>query len=282
MTATLIIAAALVFAALFMTAPSLSPARRRRLAPFEATLIAHRGLFDNGSDAPENTLPAIRAAAEAGFGLEIDVRLTKDGRLVVAHDPDLRRIAGSKRRISDMTADELASASVFGSGQGVPLFSDAMAAAGRAPLIVEIKAEGLARERAVCRAAARLLAAYPGSCCVQAFSPTALLWFRLHRPDMLRGQLSMNYFTPARRKKKSGRPGAVGGFMLGSLLFNFISRPDYVAYDFRDRKTPALWLQRRLYKTALAAWTLKSRPQLAEAAESGFDILIFDGFDPEL
>ncbi len=281
MTAALITAAAVILAALFMTAPSLSPSRKRRLAPFESTLIAHRGLFDNGSDSPENTLPAIRAAAEAGFGLEIDVRLTKDGRLVVAHDPDLKRIAGIKRKVSGMTADELSAISVFGSNQGVPLFADAMEAAGRAPLIVEIKAENLAGERAVCRAAARQLSSYPGPCCVQAFSPTALLWFRLHRPDMLRGQLSMDYFTPSRRKKRGGRPNAVNGFMLGSLLYNFLSRPDYVAYDFRDRKSAALGLQRRLYKTALAAWTLKSRPQLAEAAKDGFSILIFDGFDPE-
>ena len=68
----------------------------RRGAPgwrrLPGTLYAHRGL--HGPGVPENSLPAFRAAAAAGYGAELDVHLTADGRLVVFHDGDLTRMCG--------------------------------------------------------------------------------------------------------------------------------------------------------------------------------------------
>lgn len=70
-------------------------------------IIAHRG---DSVHAPENTLAAFRRAVEAGAdGIEFDVRLTKDGEVVVFHDPSLNRIAGRKGKIVELTADELRS-----------------------------------------------------------------------------------------------------------------------------------------------------------------------------
>ena len=57
---------------------------------------AHRGL--HGPGAPENSLAAFRRAAEAGYGAELDVHLTRDGRLAVIHDGDLRRIDSPKKK----------------------------------------------------------------------------------------------------------------------------------------------------------------------------------------
>ena len=54
------------------------------------TPFAHRGLHDN-REVPENTLLAIREAHEQGFGSELDVWLTDDNRLIVHHDPTLKR-----------------------------------------------------------------------------------------------------------------------------------------------------------------------------------------------
>lgn len=44
---------------------------------------AHRGLFDNDSDAPENSLAAFQKAVDAGYGMELDIQLTKDDKVVV-------------------------------------------------------------------------------------------------------------------------------------------------------------------------------------------------------
>ena len=55
---------------------------------------AHRGLHDLNAGRPENSLGAFRAAAEAGFGAELDVHLMADGALAVVHDSDLERVCG--------------------------------------------------------------------------------------------------------------------------------------------------------------------------------------------
>lgn len=73
-------------------------------------IIAHRGA---SHDAPENTLAAVRLAwAQAADAVEVDVHLTRDGRLAVIHDPDTRRTAGIDRIVADATLDELRSLDV--------------------------------------------------------------------------------------------------------------------------------------------------------------------------
>ena len=60
---------------------------------------AHRGLHNREKGVPENSLAAFRRAAEAGYGAELDVHLTRDGRLVVIHDGDLERMCGVPGRV---------------------------------------------------------------------------------------------------------------------------------------------------------------------------------------
>lgn len=68
-------------------------------------LYAHRGL--HGGDVPENSLAAFSRAVEAGYGIELDVQLTRDGFLVVHHDASLKRVCGADLRICDITFEEL-------------------------------------------------------------------------------------------------------------------------------------------------------------------------------
>ena len=59
-------------------------------APFKEWLYAHRGLHDNASDAPENSMRAFQKAVDAGYGVELDIQLTKDHVPVVFHDFTLK------------------------------------------------------------------------------------------------------------------------------------------------------------------------------------------------
>ena len=68
---------------LFMLAPG--RASRRQKAPFLDRNFAHRGLHTPNKTVPENSLEAFRLAAENGYGVELDVQLSKDGRVVVFH-----------------------------------------------------------------------------------------------------------------------------------------------------------------------------------------------------
>lgn len=67
-------------------------------------LLAHRGLL---RFAPENTLPAFEASLVLGFGLELDVRQTKDGHLVVIHDAELERTTSGKGLVAETTLKEI-------------------------------------------------------------------------------------------------------------------------------------------------------------------------------
>jgi glycerophosphoryl diester phosphodiesterase len=72
---------------------------------FATEIIAHRGA---SHDAPENTLAAMKLGyAQGADGGELDIHVTKDGKLVVLHDYDTKRVAGVDRKVADQTADEL-------------------------------------------------------------------------------------------------------------------------------------------------------------------------------
>jgi glycerophosphoryl diester phosphodiesterase len=68
-------------------------------------LVAHRGASARW---PEHSRAAILGAlVEGADALEVDLRLTADGTLVLAHDADLRRCCGDRRRVAELTAAEL-------------------------------------------------------------------------------------------------------------------------------------------------------------------------------
>ena len=98
-------AAACAGAFAFLIAPG--HATRAQKAPFLYRNYAHRGLHTEDGTVPENSLPAFRAAAEAGYAVEMDVHLTADDQLVVFHDDTLERMCGVPGVIDDFTLAEL-------------------------------------------------------------------------------------------------------------------------------------------------------------------------------
>ena len=66
---------------------------------------AHRGL--HGGDIPENSIAAFENAVKSGFGIELDIQLSRDGEVMVFHDYDLLRMTGDSRKLSELTKYEL-------------------------------------------------------------------------------------------------------------------------------------------------------------------------------
>lgn len=115
--------------------------------------IAHRGASANY---PENTLRAFVAAVEAGADMcEFDVRMTRDGEVVVIHDATVNRTTGGRGTVAEMdlaALKRLDAGARFGSsfrGERVPTLDEVAAAlGGRCAMDVELKASGL--ESGVC------------------------------------------------------------------------------------------------------------------------------------
>jgi glycerophosphoryl diester phosphodiesterase len=109
--------------------------------PIRVEITAHRGA---ASDAPENTVAAVREALALGADrVEVDAMLAADGVPMVFHDTDLRRLTGDRRRIADLTSAELATFDVglwFGpefAGERIPTLEallDAVTPADGGPL----------------------------------------------------------------------------------------------------------------------------------------------------
>ncbi|MFA5130581.1 MAG: glycerophosphodiester phosphodiesterase family protein [Patescibacteria group bacterium] len=88
-------------------------------------IFAHRGVSHKEAD--ENSLEAFCAAVNFGIdGIELDVRLTKDGIAVITHDKDLRRIAGDNRFVEDLTLEELQKITLR-KGSSIPALDDVTA-----------------------------------------------------------------------------------------------------------------------------------------------------------
>ena len=162
-----------LLAVLFLLAIMPRMGHRKPRKAFEGVYYAHRGLFDNGGDAPENSIKAFRRAADAGFGIEMDVQVTKDGIPVVFHDFTLERMCGEEGKVCDYSWQELRRFQLVESQEGIPLLEDVLKAVdGRVPLIVEIKVEWM--DLSVCPAADELLRGYQGLYCIESFNPLVL------------------------------------------------------------------------------------------------------------
>ncbi len=275
---------------LLMIMPRMTGRPDRR--PHLGVLYAHRGLHDNSSDAPENTMAAFQKAVDAGYGIECDVQLTKDGIPVIFHDFTLKRVARySDARLSqkdklnddgsfevpgkviDYTYDELQKFHIMNSNESIPKFEDFLRLVdGRVPLIVELKIE--LKDLRVCGKVDQMLRKYKGLYCIESFNPLGVLWYRLNNPGVMRGQLSDEFH----REDPSEFKGILY-FILTGLLLNFLAKPDFIAFNHKYPESASLWLNRHLYKCTTAAWTLKSQEQLDRAKEN-FDIYIFDSFIP--
>lgn len=247
--------------------------RRPDMKPFYKWMYAHRGLHDNETDAPENSLKAFEKAVDAGFGIELDIQLTKDGIPVVFHDYTLQRICGAEGKVMDYTYEELQQFLLCKSKERIPKLEEVLKlVSGKVPLIVEFKVEWL--DLSLCPMADELLKQYHGVYCMESFNPLAVWWYRKNRPEVVRGQLSQNFYRDGEYKGKLY-------FLLQHLLMNFICKPDFVAYNHRHHNMLSRRICRRLYGNTAVAWTIKSEQEL-QAAEKHFDLFIFDSFIPEI
>lgn len=146
--------------------------------------FAHRGLH-RAPAIVENTLTAFTAALELDCGIECDVRLTADDRIVVFHDTDTARIAGAARAIGESTLAELADLMV--GGHPIPVLEQMLAlVAGRVPLLVEVKVEA-GRVRRIVPALLRALEGYRGPVGIMSFDPRIAHLLKTYAPDIRRG-----------------------------------------------------------------------------------------------
>lgn len=242
------------------------------LKDLQGWAYAHRGLHKEG--VPENSMAAFKAALDHGYGVELDIHLLKDGNLAVIHDSLLNRTTGQAGCVEELTTEQLKDYTLEGTEETIPEFRDVLTLfEGKVPLIVELKPEN-GNQAALAEAACRMLESYKGVYCIESFDPRCIAWLKKNRPDVVRGQLSENFF------KGRNDLSEVLRFALTHNLLNFLSRPDFVAYNFSHRKDSfTTELCRRLWKCQGVAWTIRSQEDYDTAVAEGW-LPIFEGFEP--
>lgn len=254
------------------------PATGAGAAWLTSTLIAHRGIHNHDTGIYENTMPAFALAIAGGYAIELDVTMTKDHRLVVYHDKKLKRLLGLDKYLSEMNYDALARLKFPHSDEGIPLFEDVLGMVnGKVPLLIEIKNEGEAG--AMESMIYDVLKSYGGTYAIQSFNPYTVAWFRNNAPHVLRGQLSGSFAVSDDEVEFAGTTRLPGyqKYLLSNLLLNFISRPNFIAYEIKNTDMAKLESLKKL-GVPILGWTIKSAEDYQETKHV-FDNFIVESFE---
>ena len=220
---------------------------------------AHRGLYGNG--VPENSLRAFSLACEAGYGIELDVQLSLDGEVMVFHDDSLARMTGCDKLLCRTDASELQKLRLLDSEETIPTLQQVLETVnGRVPLLIELKGESTKCD--LCEKVASILREYRGPYCIESFNPVLLHNIQKYLPDAYLGQL----YTHVCRERKQYTPLYM---LLSIMAFNFLARPDFIAYHLPYRNSFAVKLTTRFYGAERFIWTIQTEMDLAEARALG-------------
>lgn len=254
----------------------IAPGEDSGMEKFKNRKYAHRGLHGTvGYDefAAENSLTAFQRAKEHGFGIELDLRLTKDKEVVIIHDGTLDRVTGSEGKVSELTLEQIRSKTLIGTTDRVPTLKEVIDLIdGAVPLLFEIKEEGM--DHTLSEKTAEILKDYNGEYMVESFSPFAFAAFKKQLPKIPRGFLAYKHTTNPKSRALKFR-------LIQRFTFNFLVRPAFIAMHVKTPKLFPMPVIAAIFKTPMIAWTVKSKEEEIEAYKNGFSGVIFEGYMPD-
>ncbi len=228
-------------------------------------LIAHRGFHDNDKNVPENSILAFKKAINNNYTIELDVHLTKDNKIVVFHDNNLKRVCGVKKVIEECTYKELLNYNLLNTKYKIPLLSEVLKLVdGKVGLLIEtkvIKHNGKLEEEL-----SKLLDNYNGSFAIQSFNIFSILWFKKNRKDYIRGLLSSDF-------KKRKDINSLKKNIAKTLILDILLKTDFISYDINA--LPNSYVKNKRKRKLILGWTVKSKKDY-EKAINYCDNLIVD------
>ncbi|BAF69622.1 glycerophosphodiester phosphodiesterase [Nitratiruptor sp. SB155-2] len=212
-------------------------------------IVAHRG---GGEESVENTIRGIEYALSIGVDIvEVDIRSTKDGRLILLHDPDLTRIAGIMKEVHDVDFDELQKYKVFGKEPIATLKEALQTVDGKCGLFLEIKEPSLTDK------VIQMVHAHDAKewIAIISFYEEVIEQTKKNDPEIVAGLV---YSRPPGKIKEAKAIGA--DFVL----------PHYkIATQKANRFAHALGLK-------VVAWTVNEESLMMECIEKGVDVIATD------
>lgn len=236
-------------------------ARRFALKDFA---YAHRGLWTKDG-LPENSLGSFRAAAEAGLGIEFDLRPSADGEVMVFHDAALERMTGAAGAFEALPAATLRGHRLNGGDEPVPSFEDLLSLwPQHLPMLAEMKIDGGTDPAAFARRVGARLMDWPGLAAAMSFSDIAV---RALPEGLMRGQL----IAPSAQYGEAYFDAYAEAAIADGI--------DYLAVHHTDAARAAAALERE--DMPFVVWTVRTQADLA-ALKPYQPALIFEHFSPAL
>lgn len=231
--------------------------------------IAHRGL--RNGDIPENSIKSFKKAMEKNYTIELDVQLTKDKKLVVFHDDNLKRMTNCDKKVKDVNYQDLKKLRLENTDEKIPTLKEVINLVdNKVPLLIEIKNSD--DVKSVCEATYNEMKNYKGRYAIQSFNPFALEYFKKKDEKILRGQLSGTL------KKDADNLKLYEKFLLKNLMLNFKSKPNFICYELDGINNLSVrLLQGRNYP--IISWTIENEEDMKKAYEKT-DNIIFDNIEP--
>ena len=205
-------------------------------------LIAHRGLHYNYL---ENTLGAFKEAIKNNYIIELDIRLTKDKKIIVFHDNNLFRITGINKNINESTYEELNKII------NIPTLQKVLnLVSGKVPIIIEIKLSKKLFQLE--KELSKLLDNYNYRFAIQSFNPLSILWFRINKPKYIRGYLINSIYSK----------NIIINRLLNSKILNKILKPNYLGVNLQYLKNNKIKNLRRKY--LIIGYTINNQEEYTE------------------
>ena len=238
--------------------------------------IAHRGLHDAKKGRIENTAPAFALGLTKGYGLECDLQPAEDGTPMVFHDETVDRLMEGKGRLARMSAKALQALTYKDQDEQMITFAELLElAAGRGPLLVEVKSDWKPPKAGFLEAIARHAKRYKGPLALMSFDPDVMSALATLAPKVPRGIVAGRYEGDGWWLDKIG---AERGARLTDLLQSADASPSFFAYHVKSLPTPVTRYVREVQGLPLFAWTVRSATDRKVAAKWA-DAPIFEGFE---
>lgn len=248
-------------------------------ADFLRLPIAHRAFHNRRAGRPENSPVAIRAAVDAGYAIEIDLQLSRDGQAMVFHDERLDRLTTETGLLRDRDAAELAKITLRDCTDKIPTLAQVLhLVGGRVPLLIEIKDQTDAMSETDGRleaATAAELARYAGPVAVMSFNPHAISWMARLAPDIPRGLTTSGYVI------KEWEPIAAARCDELREIPDF-DRTDscFISHEANDLDRPRV-AELKAKGAAILCWTIRSPTEEAMARRVAQNVT-FENYPAEI
>ena len=248
-------------------------------AAFVRVPIAHRALHDRDAGRPENSRAAIRAAIDAGYGIEIDLQQSRDGRAMVFHDYDLGRLTGIDGPIRQRDAQDLEKLPLLHCDETIPTLSEILSlVAGQVPLLIELKdqhGQMGPTDGVLERAVAEDLRSYDGPVALMSFNPHAVAHLADYAPSIPRGLVTCGYEPddwPLLKEETRAHLREIPDYDRAGACF--------VSHHLGDLERPRL-AELKAQGANVLSWTIRSPAEEAEARQVA-DNVTFEGYLPSV